>query len=56
MIPASGPGRRRFGNPLILVLAPVSGGTATATNIEDLSLLRAGHAAPSGNGPGSTSG
>jgi hypothetical protein len=113
MIPASGPGHRRFGNPLILaavdvtalaagaggaaiatsgsppvasssqtyqvtsstlvdaqragigsvkdghqvsVLATVSGGTATATNIEDLSLRQAGHPAPNGNGPGSSSG
>jgi Domain of unknown function (DUF5666) len=40
----------------VSVLATVSGGTATATSIQDLSLLQAGHSGPSGNGPGSTSG
>jgi hypothetical protein len=40
----------------VSVLATVSGGTATATSIQDLSLLQAGHPGPSGNGPGSTSG
>jgi hypothetical protein len=40
----------------VSVLATVSGGTAAATSIRDLSLLQAGHPGPSGNGPGSTSG
>ena len=40
----------------VSVLATVSGGTATASNIQDLSLLRAGNPGPGGYGPGSTSG
>ncbi len=43
----------------VSVLATVSGGQATATNIQDLSLLRAGNPGPGGYGgygPGSTSG
>ncbi|MDX6391679.1 MAG: hypothetical protein QOJ73_2742 [Streptosporangiaceae bacterium] len=40
----------------VSVLATVSGGHATATNIQDLSLLRAGNPGPGGYGPGSTSG
>jgi hypothetical protein len=40
----------------VSVLATVSGGTATATSIQDLSLLRAGHPGPTGNGPGSMPG
>jgi hypothetical protein len=39
----------------VLVLATVSGATATATTIEDLSLLQAGRPAPGGTSPGSTS-
>ena len=40
----------------VSVLATVSGGTATATNIQDLSLPRAGNPGPGGYGSGSTSG
>jgi hypothetical protein len=40
----------------VSVLATVSGGTATATGIQDLSLLRAGNPGPGGYGSGSTSG
>ena len=40
----------------VSVLATVSGGTATATDIQDLSLLRAGNPGPGGYGSGSTSG
>jgi hypothetical protein len=40
----------------VSVLATVSGGTATATNILDLSLLQAGRPAPGGSNPGSTPG
>jgi hypothetical protein len=40
----------------VSVLATVSGGQATATSIQDLSLLRAGNPGPGGYGPGSTSG
>jgi hypothetical protein len=40
----------------VSVLATVSGGTATATSIQDLSLLRAGNPGPGGYGSGSTSG
>ena len=40
----------------VLVLAKVSGSTATATSIQDLSLLRAGLPLPGGSNPGSTSG
>lgn len=40
----------------VSVLATVSGGTATVSNIQDLSLLRAGNPGPGGYGPGSTSG
>jgi hypothetical protein len=40
----------------VSVLAMVSGGTATATDIQDLSLLRAGNPGPGGYGSGSTSG
>jgi hypothetical protein len=40
----------------VSLLATVSGGTATATSIEDLSLLQAGHQVPpAGSIPGSTS-
>jgi hypothetical protein len=44
------------GGHQVLVLAKVSGGTATATNIQDLSLLQAGLPLPSGSDPGSASG
>ena len=40
----------------VSVLAAVSGGTATATHIEDLSLLPAGHPGPFPLGPGSMPG
>ena len=40
----------------VVVLAKVSGGTATATSIQDLSLLQAGLPLPGGSNPGSTSG
>jgi hypothetical protein len=40
----------------VVVLAKVSGGTATATSIQDLSLLQAGHLLPSEGDPGSASG
>jgi hypothetical protein len=40
----------------VSVLATVSGGTATATDIQDLSLLRAANPGPGGYGSGSTSG
>jgi hypothetical protein len=40
----------------VLVLAKVSGSTATATSIQDLSLLRAGLPLPGGSNPGPTSG
>ncbi len=40
----------------VSVLATVSGGTATATSIADLSLLQAGRPAVGGNGPGPMSG
>src|ERR1019366_2379449 len=39
----------------VSVLAMVSGGTATATDIQDLSLLRAGNPGPGGDGSGVTS-
>lgn len=40
----------------VFVLARVSGGTATATSIQDLSLLQAGLPLPGGSNPGSVSG
>jgi CRISPR/Cas system CMR subunit Cmr4 (Cas7 group RAMP superfamily) len=60
MIPASRPGRRRFGNPLILaavaITAVAAGAGVAATDIQDLPLLRAGNPGPGGYGSGSTSG
>jgi hypothetical protein len=40
----------------VSVLATVSGGTATATSIQDISLLQAGLPVPGASNPGSTSG